>query len=81
MLISVAQHVTYCISAGVYRSPAAVYVQVMPQLEKALTSDPKVYTLYTNVNVHSTALLVSGIASHGPTQVQAWTIYFCTRVQ
>ena len=42
MLISLAQHVTYCVSVGVYRSPAAVYVQVMPQLEKALTSDPKV---------------------------------------
>ena len=33
------------VSAGVYRSPAAVYVQVMPQLEKALTSDPKVSTV------------------------------------
>ena len=42
LLNSVAQHGTYCVSVGVYRSPAAVYVQVMPQLEKALTSDPKV---------------------------------------
>ena len=46
LLNSVAHHVTYCVSVGVYRSPAAVYVQVMPQLEKALTSDAKV-TNYT----------------------------------
>ena len=53
------------VSAGVYRSPAAVYVQVMPQLEKALTSDPKVSIIDAHLHI-----LVSGIARPGSTQLQ-----------